>query len=133
MMSFYKKKATHCTSKSIKFFTQLLSIQQLMKSPLYVKEFGATVWSGGQDSTKYLQDFLEVMNSKNMHYTYLSFKFPMRETRSYYAPRIKVFDKISPLLRNLIRNRKTWVSQKSAIKSFFIQRILNLPLYLNKY
>jgi hypothetical protein len=109
-----------------KFFTRLLS-RQVMTRPLYVGEFGATVWSGGQDSKEYLHDLLGVMNSKNIHYTYFSYKLPMRGSLSYYAPRIEVVNKLRSLLKDLNRNRKTCDDLKEPDKMLFHTRNFESP------
>ena len=87
-----------------KYFTSILSGLKI-KRPLYVGEFAANAWGGREDALRWITDVMAVFNRKGIHYTYFSYKFPLRGTRAFLIPREEIVKDIFKVYRR-IRNRK---------------------------
>lgn len=63
----------------------LINNKLIMKKPLYVGEFSANIWNGGEDALKWTQDVINILNNKGIHFTYFEYKSLMPKAFGYYS------------------------------------------------
>ena len=72
-------------------------IKKTKNRPLFVGEFNASVWNGGEYAFQWIRDVIDVFNSKGIHYTFFQYKTFMPKTFGYYSPSEEAFEKIKIL------------------------------------
>lgn len=83
-----------------KYFNGILSGLKV-KRPLFVGEFSANAWGGHEDALRWIEDVMTVFNRKGIHFTYFSYKFPLRGNRAFLIPREEVIKDIFKVLRQI--------------------------------
>ena len=90
-----------------KYFSEVLSN---IDKPLFIGEFGAAYKGGGQDSFQWISDVISVLNNNGIHYTYFSYKSPMKNSLGFYQPIDNIVQRIE-YLNKAIRNKKIRIDE----------------------
>jgi hypothetical protein len=100
-----------------KYFTHVLKSLNTRQRPFFVGEFAANVRKSGQYAIDWLTDVMGIMNDKGIHYTFFSYKFPLRNSRAYYVPRKHVMQQIHAITRKKFRCSHLRENQKQLLLS----------------
>lgn len=84
-----------------KYFSEVLS--KINDRPVFVGEFSAAYWSGGEDAFQWIRDVIAVLNDHRCHYTFFNYKISMRDTFGFYKPRKEIYERIKLLRNDVIR------------------------------
>jgi len=118
-----------------KYFNDILSGFKTER-PLYVGEFGANAWGAHEDALRWIEDVMAVFNRKGIHYTYFSYKFPLRGTRAFLIPREEIIKDIFKVLRQIRLGRlacdKVTTGQKQLFQSSNFESYPGLKQVLTK-
>ena len=102
-----------------KYFNSILSGLKIER-PLFVGEFAANAWGGHGDALRWIEDVMAVFNRKGIHYTYFSYKFPMRGTRAFLIPREEIKKDFFKLFRRMRRGILACDKVKTEKKQLFL-------------
>jgi hypothetical protein len=102
-----------------KYFNRILSGLKIER-PLFVGEFAANAWGGHEDALRWIEDVMAVFNRKGIHYTYFSYKFPLRGTRAFLIPREEIIKDIFKVLRQIRLGRLACDKVTTGQKQLFL-------------
>lgn len=102
-------------------------IEKTKNRPLFVGEFSASVWNGGEYALQWIRDVIDVFNSKGIHYTFFQYKTVMPKTFGYYSPGEETFEKINILQRAVKYNGKVFSEFTEEEKNLFLTENFESP------
>lgn len=88
--------------------------------PLFVGEFSANVWNGGEYALQWTRDVIDILNNKGIHYTFFQYKFLMSKNLGLYLPGEETFEKIRILQHAVKYNGKVFNDLTEEEKNLFL-------------
>lgn len=121
------------------YFEEVLKIvKEIGGGPLFVGEFGATVWFGESDALKWIEDMMDIFNKKKIHFTYFNYKSLARPkaNSAIYLPKDKeTVEAIRNILKmddNIVKNIGLGKSDKNILNVFKTKYFESPPGLIDK-
>lgn len=85
-----------------KYFDKILASDKVKGRPLFVGEFSANIVDGGKDALQWIEDTIDVLNGKEIHYTFFIYRFSFTPSFGYYQPDEQLDRQIRALSKQLM-------------------------------
>jgi len=110
-----------------KCFSQILGINEVKGKPLFVGEFSANVVDGGKDTLQWIEDVIDVLNNKEIHYTFFLYKFAFTPSFAYYQPDEQLGKQLKILVNQLVSGKLSLEDITDEQKELFLTKKYRSP------
>ncbi|MBU4070316.1 MAG: cellulase family glycosylhydrolase [Nanoarchaeota archaeon] len=100
--------------------TKFLEFEELAGKPMFFGEFSANVIDGGNYALQWIEDIIDVLNSKGIHYTFFNYRFSFTPSFGYYQPSEELDNEIITLMYQLINNQLNYEDLTMEQKELFL-------------
>ncbi|MEA1924863.1 MAG: cellulase family glycosylhydrolase [Candidatus Altiarchaeota archaeon] len=109
------------------YFTEILDNEIVKGKPLFVGEFSTNIVDGGEDALQWTEDTFDVLNSKDIHYTFFLYKFAFTPSFAYYQPGEQLGNQIKVLINQLVSGQLCFEDLSDEQKELFLTEKYQSP------